>query len=167
MSTRSNTEQPWYRQLWPWLLIALPTVAVCASIATLFIAMRDPDGLVVEDYYRHGLAINQTLERKELAQRLGLEAQLSIDGNTIQLHLTSATDAQSPYLVLHLLHPTRTSQDEQVQLAARGAAIYGARARQPVTGDWYVRIVPPNAAWILSGRIHAPTLHPVSLHGGD
>lgn len=34
---------PWYRQFWPWFLIALPASSVAFSFATLFIALNDPD----------------------------------------------------------------------------------------------------------------------------
>ncbi|MBN1379913.1 MAG: FixH family protein [Gammaproteobacteria bacterium] len=36
----------WYRQFWPWFLIALPTAAVLAGILTLFIAAKNPDLLI-------------------------------------------------------------------------------------------------------------------------
>ena len=45
---------PWYRQFWPWFIIALPACAVIASFITLWLAVSRPDYLVVdEDEYRH------------------------------------------------------------------------------------------------------------------
>ena len=32
--------QPWYRQFWPWFIIALPCAAVVGSIATAIIAIK-------------------------------------------------------------------------------------------------------------------------------
>ena len=44
---------PWYRQFWPWFIIALPASAVIASFITLWLAISHPDHLVVdEDAYR-------------------------------------------------------------------------------------------------------------------
>ena len=40
--------EPWYRQGWPWFLIAFPATAVVAGIATLVIAIQTFDGMVVE-----------------------------------------------------------------------------------------------------------------------
>jgi len=40
---------PWYRQFWPWFIIALPTAAVIASFITLWLAVSNPDPLVVDD----------------------------------------------------------------------------------------------------------------------
>jgi FixH len=34
--------EPWYRQFWPWFLIALPGSVVIASFVTLYIASSEP-----------------------------------------------------------------------------------------------------------------------------
>ncbi len=41
--------KPWYREPWPWFIIGLIGAAVLASFATLWIAVSNPDPLVVED----------------------------------------------------------------------------------------------------------------------
>jgi hypothetical protein len=44
---------PWYRQFWPWFIIALPASAVIASFISLWLAVSNPDQLVVtDDEYR-------------------------------------------------------------------------------------------------------------------
>ena len=44
---------PWYRQFWPWFIIALPAAAVIAGFVTLWLAISRPDYLVVdEEEYR-------------------------------------------------------------------------------------------------------------------
>jgi len=40
---------PWYRQFWPWFIIALPAAAVIASFFTLWLAISNPDYVVVDD----------------------------------------------------------------------------------------------------------------------
>src|SRR2546429_2682579 len=45
---------PWYRQRWPWLLVAGPSLVVVASLASAWIAVKSDDGVVAEDYYRQG-----------------------------------------------------------------------------------------------------------------
>lgn len=42
-------EPPWYRQFWPWFIIALPASAVIASFITLWLAISNPVQLVVDD----------------------------------------------------------------------------------------------------------------------
>lgn len=45
--------EPWYRQFWPWFIIALPTSAVIASFISLWLAVSNPVHLVVtQDEYQ-------------------------------------------------------------------------------------------------------------------
>lgn len=46
---------PWYKQFWPWFIIALPTAAVVAGFFTLWLAISNPDYLVVDDEEYHRL----------------------------------------------------------------------------------------------------------------
>ena len=58
---------PWYREPWPWILMAGPVAAVVAGAITLWIAVTHQDALVADDYYKQGLAINRTLDRQTAA----------------------------------------------------------------------------------------------------
>jgi len=57
---------PWYKQFWPWFIIALPASVVVASFFTLWLAISNPDQLVVDDdeYQR----LNSTLKAQLPAQ---------------------------------------------------------------------------------------------------
>jgi len=46
-----------------WLVIAGPAIVVVAALVTAWIAMRNPDPVLAEDYYRRGVDINQTLAK--------------------------------------------------------------------------------------------------------
>ena len=41
--------KPWYRHFWVWFIIALPAAAVTAGLLTLWIAMSNPDLLVIDE----------------------------------------------------------------------------------------------------------------------
>ena len=44
---------PWFKQFWPWFIIALPAAAVIASFVTLWLAISNPDQVIVtDDEYR-------------------------------------------------------------------------------------------------------------------
>jgi len=46
-------QRPWYREPWPWVLIAIPLLAVIAGTVTFWLAVAHPDYLVVgEPEYR-------------------------------------------------------------------------------------------------------------------
>ena len=53
--------RPWWKFGLVWLVIAGPALVVIAGVATVWIAMRTPDPLVAQDYYRRGVEINKTL----------------------------------------------------------------------------------------------------------
>jgi hypothetical protein len=53
LKTPTGDIEPWYKQFWPWFIIALPASVVVASFFTLWLAVTNPDHLVVdEDEYR-------------------------------------------------------------------------------------------------------------------
>jgi hypothetical protein len=45
---RQDTFLPWYRQFWPWFLIALPASAVIASLYSLYLAVTHPDPVIID-----------------------------------------------------------------------------------------------------------------------
>lgn len=55
MST--DNARPWYRQVWPWLLIIPPAGAVIGGMITLYLAVTRPDVLVRKDCVRDGATI--------------------------------------------------------------------------------------------------------------
>jgi len=57
---------PWYKQFWPWFIIALPASAVIAGFYTLWLAISNPDHLVVDDEeYRR---LNSSLKAQPAVQ---------------------------------------------------------------------------------------------------
>lgn len=58
MSTPDTPDdKPWYRQFWPWFLLALPAAALIAGFSTLVIAFRHADQEISEPYVKRGLII--------------------------------------------------------------------------------------------------------------
>lgn len=49
--TDTVEQPPWYRQFWPWFLIALPLSAVIASGVTVYLAVSAPDPIIKNDRY--------------------------------------------------------------------------------------------------------------------
>lgn len=56
-SATTTAPAPWWRHGFVWLVIAGPTVVVVAGFVTLWLAIRIPDPVVAEDYYRRGNAL--------------------------------------------------------------------------------------------------------------
>jgi hypothetical protein len=51
------TPRPWYRHLWPWLLIVPPAAAVIGGSLTLYLAVTRPDTLVRKDCIKDGVTM--------------------------------------------------------------------------------------------------------------
>ena len=158
--TANDIPPPWYRQFWPWFLIALPGAAVIASIATVIIAVKNPDGLVVGDYYKEGLAINRTLARERHARFLGLHADGGIGpGGQVELVLHGRQPQAAQRLRLSLLHPTRANQDQITGLElsdSSPARFRGEFETVPGAGHWHVLLEPEGDQWRLTGRMTWP-----------
>jgi hypothetical protein len=60
MNLSKEPKTPWYREPWPWILMALPLSAVIASFASLFIAISHPDPLVTEHAWEDGKRLEQS-----------------------------------------------------------------------------------------------------------
>ena len=165
MSDHTPVVLPWYRHRWPWFLMAGPAIVVVAGVITLWLAVRSNDGLVADDYYKQGLAINQTTARDQQATRLGLQAELMIGGSgrEIRVMLRSQTAELLPdSLLLRVMHPTRSGVDQTLVLRRQGAGIYAAQLEQPLAGRWRVSLEDGPRAWRLTGEWpveKTPTLH--------
>ncbi len=55
----------WWRYGYVWFLIAGPLLVIVAGIITAYIAVHSPDPVIDNDYYQHGLNINQTLKAQQ------------------------------------------------------------------------------------------------------
>jgi hypothetical protein len=44
----SSPLKPWYRYPWPWVAIGIPAAAILMGLTTLYLALANPDYLVVE-----------------------------------------------------------------------------------------------------------------------
>ncbi|MBU1191106.1 MAG: FixH family protein [Gammaproteobacteria bacterium] len=150
---------PWYRQFWPWFIIALPFTAVVASFATLIIATQNPDGLVADNYYKEGLGINQALARDQQAAALGLSGLVRLDNNTQKLILTlTATGPVTQYtdLQLRMVHPTRQHLDRTLSLTHEGDDRWSTPLVPLSSGHWHLQLESAQGDWRMTGRLLQP-----------
>lgn len=99
-------------------MIALPASVVVASIYTVGLAFRSADTLIEDDYYKEGLAINQSIAREQMAVDIGLKGYLEIyqgADNITQIRvLLEGTRASA--LSLKLNHPFDMKLDQHLLL---------------------------------------------------
>ena len=157
-------KQAWYREPWPWLLMAGPLLVMIAGGVTAWLAVRSADGLVADDYYKQGLAINRQIARVRTAAALGLQAQLhwSDHGRRLAVTLTGRMPPESQ-LQLRLIHPTQSGLDRELALIEQPDGSYAASLASPLTGRWLITLEDAQRRWRLDGETHMPNAEPVVL----
>ncbi|MDK9703305.1 MAG: FixH family protein [Sulfuritalea sp.] len=149
--------RPWYREPWPWILAAGPFIVVIAAFYTAWLAVKSNDGLVTDDYYRKGLAANQTMARSDQAVKLGLVAGVRIAEGTLSVRLRASDNqfVMPPTLAVTISHPTRAGLD-QSRVLVRSGELYSGEVRLPAAGHWLVLLEDERKAWRLMGNVVLP-----------
>ena len=155
ITANTVVQTPWYREPWPWLLMAGPAIVVVAGFVTLAFAIQSSDGLVADDYYKQGKAINMTLTRDAQARALGYRAQLNLNANgQVALRFDDALPA-STALKLTLHHPTRAGFDREILLRRVADNSYMA-AMPPIDASrWSMTLEDEARTWRLTGDWNA------------
>lgn len=164
MTNADNGNNPWYREPWPWMLMAGPALVIVAGFITLWYAIVSNDGLVTDDYYKEGLAVNQRLHRDHVAADLGLSGTVMHSGTQLRLMLTAQDVSTLPQeLILRLAHPTRNGQDQKVAMKAEAPGFYNGVLKEAIAGRWLVIIEDPKGNWRLQGEWVANEDEPLQL----
>jgi hypothetical protein len=151
-SSLDTDTKPWYKQFWPWFIIALPASAVIAGISTVFIAFNNADSLVVDDYYKEGKAINQRVALLKRAREMGLQADLQrLEGNHLFLRFIDKVPPANE-LLLEFIHPTDSERDFSIALKQTPDGSYQAMSPQATEGRWYLRLSVPDQ-WLIKTEI--------------
>ena len=156
-----HDEKPWYRQFWPWFIIALPATAVVASLYTMSLAYRTTDSLVTEAPDGMDVVAERHLAAESVARSLGLDATLNIDmdsGAITAIIESEMGDDWPTSLSLEFSHPTNAARDVEIALAAAlpdadGNPVWAGHLVSIPTGRHYVVLTPETTAeWRLNGE---------------
>ncbi len=147
-----RASKQWYREPWPWLLMAAPLAAVVMGVVMMVLATRSNDGLVADDYYKQGLAINQILDRERRAAALHVSGVLEFSADRRQVRLRLEQDGDlPPALSLTFVHPTRAGLDQSVTLIRSAPGLFSGELRAPVAGRWLLALEDDDRHWRVSG----------------
>lgn len=147
--------KPWYKHIWPWVLMAGPIFVVIASVAMFFVAKEHATDLVTDDYYKDGKHIDIQLHRDEEAVKRHMQVQVLIspDKDAAKVFVSGEFDPKQP-LNLLLMHPTKKSEDQTVKLHPVSAEIQNGRMEYeatfkplPPTNHWYLRVEDTSGVW--------------------
>lgn len=145
--------KPWYKQFWPWALMVMPATAVVAGLYTYSLAASGSGGLVVDDYYKAGKAINRSLERGQKAAAMGLQGKLVLNGQSVHLVLGNAEVESQQQLVLKLFHAAFADRDQEILLSKGGAGEWTGQIHALSAGKWYAHLLPLDESWRLEGTL--------------
>lgn len=144
----------------PVLMLAwgLPGVAVVASVLSLLLTLRSPDGELPEQYHWEGFQLDRDFSLAAHATELGVYATLggfAADG-TCELTLRIASPAPAS-LDLLIAHATRPSLDQRVTFARSGTTgHYSGRCKPASDGHWRVELVDATNGWAVRQTIRGP-----------
>lgn len=144
--------KPWYKQFWPWFIMALPASAVIAGLITVAIAFKNADSLVVDDYYKAGLAINDQIQQQTNASNYGYSAILRrLPDNRLFLKFEQSIPADET-LFLQWSHPLLADEDFTVVLHRQADGSFQNKAEHNLSGRWHLRLS-NNYDWLLKTEI--------------
>ncbi|MGC3871767.1 FixH family protein [Halomonas sp. GXIMD04776] len=157
--------RPWYKEFWAWFLLGILGLAVAMGTTFLVVSITSFDGMVVDDYYKEGLAINQTLEQDHRAAELGMAAILRIDDLSGEVVVELEGDARPEQLELNLIFPSQSGRDQRVVLEQVRNGHYVGQLPRSLQYRWYVQLQAKTAEpeWRLLGEIELPRQEPLTL----
>ncbi|KAA0011759.1 FixH family protein [Billgrantia pellis] len=154
-----TSPSPWYKQFWPWFLIGLLFSAIAVSTTFAVLSVRSFDGLVQEDYYEHGRAINMELAKQQRAHELGLAAELRIDPLTSDIVIQLDGEDRPDRLYLKMIFPTEDDRDQELVLEHARDGLYLGQAPDNLRYRWYLQLHPSaeRPEWRLVGEVTLPS----------
>jgi len=119
------------------------------------------DGLVADDYYKQGLAINQVIRRETAAAELDMRARILFGENRVRVFLTGPGLPQE--LVLRLVHRTRAGLDRETRLRRDANGWYEGGLPATASGRWNLFLEDGDRNWRLTGDWDAAIQESIQL----
>ncbi|WBS02995.1 FixH family protein [Pseudoduganella sp. SL102] len=164
MQPMTMSATPWYRERWPWLLMAGPAAVLVAGFYTGWLAFAQQDALVVGDYYKRGKAINQDLRRDRTAAALHAAAALRYDAAHGVLHGRLSASAPLPGpLQLHLAHATQPEKDLRLLVRPDAGGSFAVPLPLLERSRWTVLVEDERRTWRLEGQWQWPVEREVTV----
>ena len=143
---------PWYRHRWPWFIMLGPVLVMLATAVTVLLAIRQPDAMVVDDYYKRGKAINQDLRRDRMASGLRLQftAQYDRPAGRLAGRMESFGRPLAAPLRIHLAHPTQPGKDVVLEAVPDDEGHFALSLPALAMTHWQVVIEDEDRQWRLA-----------------
>ncbi len=152
-----NTDsKPWYKQFWPWFIIAVPVSSMVMGVIMITLAMDGEDSLVRKNWYKDGMAINQRVDKQNKAKELGIQAYFTLKPGSqdLLIDMDNLDLANQPELIVELMHPTLEQRDRSIKLYLTPGQQYYAKLDTLPHGMFYILVKTADSPWELEGRIN-------------
>jgi len=169
MQNTNTKPTAWYKQFWPWFLLVPLIVTVIVGMTMLTFSIQVFDGTVNDNYYKEGLAINQTLERDHNATKLGMSAEVKVDSLTgdVLVTLDGQLESWPTELKLDFINPTRAAKDYGITLSQIADNHYRGQVEKAPLNLWYMDISAESGNWRLKGSAEFPVEESFTLKAGQ
>jgi hypothetical protein len=154
--------KPWYKQIWPWILISLPVFSVLKAVHTVYIMNQQSPDLVMDDYYAEGKAINQNLAKYREAASRNLHGSILLAGNKAVIRF-DANVLLDEHIQLDFAHNTLAAKDFKVQAERSGEAMYIAELPATLSGKWNLIVHDDKNDWKLRASLSLPATAEIKL----
>ena len=154
-----QTTKPWYKQSWLWFIMIIPIISIILSSIMLYVAIVGRDTLVDDNYYKDGLAINQTIEQDTQSVSMKLMPHFSLVKRHITVKLESPTETipQYAFLNLKLLHPTLENKDIELKLLPIPDNTYIGDINSEIKGKRHLDLSSFDKTWRIREAVFLPS----------
>lgn len=154
--------KPWYKQLWPWVLIAIPVITAVKAVHTVVVMQQHKPEIVIDDYYDAGKSINLQLAKYREAALRNLNATILVAGNKAIIRFTE--NAVLPDNIhLDFYHPTLGAHDFAVDAERSGELLYVATLPVTPDGRWRLTVTDQSQEWRLRANLVLPAEQEIKL----
>jgi len=153
------------RNYWPVVLFAIPFAAVLFGIVMVSTVSYFPDDVVVDSYYKDGMAINQQIQADNKAALLNVSALIETQPSSEPtIRIEGAADSA---ISLHVRHVTDERLDKSYTLLPGQGHDYTIQSQvgrteladiMSSTGIWYLELEGLDDAWRLRKRLVTPSV---------
>ncbi len=157
MNMSNTAVLPWYRYPMVWMIVGIPFSAIVMGAIMIWLAITTDDGLVADDYYKQGMAINRDLHRDAMAQEKALSAALEMNDSDGLIRMNLAFDkggleSYPDALQLKLQYATHDHNDVHLMLNhGQGDRYIGMIRQALIPGKWYLEL--SQGEWRLNGAM--------------
>ena len=148
----------WYRSGWFWAVCLIPFAAVVFGILMFVMAVLYKDDVVVDDYYKEGMAINKVITLLENATQQDINLIFFKSMNRRYLYIKN-TESES--ITLTMFHVVDRSLDQTFLLQNEGGGYFRLnsnliRLLTSNRGAWNFSVTSNIEKWRVNKKIHSP-----------